>query len=190
MDKMERFLRQQDRDTFLTNTSARKILCGIYLNQSPLQVRFGRNEHQKPYVLGQSHFHFNISHSGDWVVFLFSSSPCGIDIEKIKPDFDFEGMMASVFHPREIDWINGQNDRNRAFFKLWTMKESLLKAQGTGLVDDLNQWDLISTQQMPDQNWHLQTFSVGDDYYLSTCIKEHPNKFKYFEFVGSIDFPS
>lgn len=188
--KMERFLRPQDRDTFLTSTASRKILCGFYLNEKPLEVRFGKNEHKKPWLPENQDLHFNISHSGDWVVFLFSSSPCGIDIEKIKRDFDFEGMMPSVFHPREIDWINGQNDRNRAFFKLWTIKESLLKAQGTGLINDLNQWDLTSTQKMSDPDWHVQTFSVGDDYYLSTCVKEHPEEFKYFEFAGSFDFPS
>lgn len=188
--KMGRFTRQQDRDTFLTSTITRKFLCGRYLNQAPLEVNFEKNEHQKPFLAENQNLHFNISHSGDWVVFLFASSACGVDIERIKPDFDFEGMMPSVFHPHEIDWINGQNDRNRAFFKLWTIKESLLKAQGTGLVNDLNQWDLTSTQKMSDPDWHVQTFSVGDDYYLSTCVKEHPEEFKYFEFAGSFDFPS
>lgn len=190
IDKHARIFKQSDKNIFLTSQVMKRVLCGLYLKISPAETNFLFTEHKKPYVSGFPNFHFNISHSGDWVVFLFSSSPCGIDIEKIKPDFDFEGMMPSVFHPREIDWINGQPDRNRAFFKLWTMKESLLKAQGTGLIDDLNQWDLTSTQTMPDPDWHVQTFSVGEDYYLSTCVKEHPKEFKYFEFAGSIDFPS
>lgn len=179
--KVERFLRPQDRDTFLTSTAARKILCGVYLNEKPLEVRFGKNEHQKPWLPENQDLHFNISHSGDWVVFLFSSSPCGIDIEKIKPDFDFEGMMPSVFHPREIDWINGQNERNRAFFKLWTIKESLLKAQGTGLVDDLNQWDLIAASGSTQADWYIRTSVIEENHALSICTRANSKKIRLLD---------
>jgi 4'-phosphopantetheinyl transferase len=124
------------------------------------------------------------------VVFLFSSSACGIDIEKIKPGFDFEGMMASVFHPREIDWINGQLDRNRAFFKLWTIKESLIKAQGTGLVDDLNQWDLTENPGFSEADWYINTFAMGEEYFLSACVADQSKGFKFFELSGKIYIPS
>ena len=52
---------------------------------NPDAIKIITNEHNKPALESQSNIHFNLSHSGDWVIAAFSSKPVGIDIEKIKP---------------------------------------------------------------------------------------------------------
>lgn len=46
---------------------------------SPDAIKIITNEHNKPALESQSNIHFNLSHSGDWVIAAFSSKPIGID---------------------------------------------------------------------------------------------------------------
>ena len=78
--------------------------------------------------------HFNISHSGEIVLFAMADGPVGCDIERVT-DAHFE-IMKRVFSLREREYIlkpQDVADRNRRFFRLWTMKESYLKMTGEGL---------------------------------------------------------
>ena len=44
---------------------------------------FTYTEHGKPYLSDYSDVHFNISHSGEYVVCSVSDKPVGVDIQKI-----------------------------------------------------------------------------------------------------------
>lgn len=49
------------------------------------QIVFETEGNGKPVVRHIPSFHFNLSHSGDWVVCAIDDAPVGIDIEEIKP---------------------------------------------------------------------------------------------------------
>lgn len=49
------------------------------------QIVFETEGNGKPVVRQLPSFHFNLSHSGDWVVCAVDDAPVGIDIEEIKP---------------------------------------------------------------------------------------------------------
>lgn len=49
------------------------------------QIVFQTEGNGKPVVRHIPSFHFNLSHSGDWVVCAIDDAPVGIDIEEIKP---------------------------------------------------------------------------------------------------------
>lgn len=75
-----------------------------------------------------NHTFFNISHSHGLVgIAIFDSAPIGLDIEKIRP-LD-ESLVKYVSSDDEFSEISSEED----FFKIWTNKESLLKAIGTGI---------------------------------------------------------
>nr|MBO4517363.1 4'-phosphopantetheinyl transferase superfamily protein [Clostridia bacterium] len=78
----------------------------------------------KPYALGK---YFNISHGKGAVVFIESVSPVGIDIEKIRRAD--ERLKRYISSDEEFAYIK---DDGR-FFEIWTAKESLAKAFGTGV---------------------------------------------------------
>jgi 4'-phosphopantetheinyl transferase len=84
---------------------------------------------------------FNISHSGNRVVCILSTGGrVGIDIEVIKaqPFDDFQ----TQFTPKEWSAIRGDADPVEAFYRFWTAKESLIKADGRGLHIPLQEIDL------------------------------------------------
>lgn len=83
-----------------------------------------KNEHGKP--VSESKY-FNISHTCGAVVFAASVSDIGIDIEKIrvKP----EKLKRYVSSKEEYAYIKD----DETFFEIWTAKESLVKAAGTGI---------------------------------------------------------
>lgn len=74
----------------------------------------------KPSVLGQE---FSLSSTGDLVVFLLSRmGPVGVDVERIDPAFDYQGILKAS-SPEE-------------FFLAWTRREALGKAAGTGITEE------------------------------------------------------
>lgn len=74
----------------------------------------------------------NVSHSGGLVVCVCGNTAAGIDAEEIVPS---PALPEGFLTPEERRWIQAQADPHRAFFRLWTRKESLIKARRRVLAD-------------------------------------------------------
>ncbi|MCX8130570.1 MAG: 4'-phosphopantetheinyl transferase superfamily protein [Clostridia bacterium] len=88
---------------------------------------FDSNDYGKPVLLAPSEIHFNISHSGSWVVCAIDENPVGIDVEVMKP-IDFK--IAERFFSRdEYETLMNQPDEMRLkyFYMIWTLKQSCFK---------------------------------------------------------------
>jgi len=97
------------------------------------RLQYEYNEWGKPALVG-SDIHFNLSHSGDYVVLAVSDQPIGIDVEhKTK---NYESLAKRCFCPEEyadimsVDTREGQEIR---FLEYWTMKEAYIKLRGEGM---------------------------------------------------------
>ena len=86
------------------------------------------NEYGKPL---SNNICFNIAHSKGMVVFVKDTHPIGIDIEKIR-EYK-EELKRYISSDDENEYINN----NINFYKIWTNKESLVKANGKGLRGDV-----------------------------------------------------
>lgn len=102
-------------------------------------VRFGTGEHGKPLLIDHPEHHFSVSHSGEYAVCVLSSAPVGVDVERIRP-LSALSLAERYFADEEQAWLRclPEQERQIAFFRLWTAKESVLKALGTGLSRPLN----------------------------------------------------
>ena len=74
---------------------------------------------------------FNVSHCSGAVVIALSDAEVGIDAEKIRSAE--RSLVEYVSSEKELPFVNSDED----FFRLWTAKESLVKAQGEGLKKDI-----------------------------------------------------
>lgn len=76
---------------------------------------------------------FSLSHSEDMVICAVGESAIGCDIEKLS--VPREKVAARYFAAAELEYLNSLSpeDKAKAFFRIWTMKESYLKMTGEGL---------------------------------------------------------
>lgn len=130
-------LSRAQRQFALCRAALRINLCER-LGCSNGQLSFGYLEHGKPFakVKGTpSETNFNVSHSGQHGLIAFAKpAGLGVDLEVRAPDKDFDGIGSSVYSPRERLALSVASGREKAklFYRLWTLKEALLKALGTG----------------------------------------------------------
>ena len=59
----------------------------------------------------------------------------GVDVERLDRTVHLPKSAPSIFSPREIALLDAADDRTEAFLRIWTRKEALGKALGTGLHD-------------------------------------------------------
>ena len=114
----------------------KKILDENGLTESCL--RYSDNE--KPVVDG---LFFNVSHAGDYVVGVLSDCEVGCDIEK-NANAPLE-VAEHYFYHSELAYIKAAEDKDKAFFTLWTLKESYMKMTGRGMSLPLDSFEVVPT---------------------------------------------
>lgn len=82
---------------------------------------------------------FNISHSGDWVAVVLNvakDEKCavGIDIECSKKKRNYTALLQHFASPDEQHWFTRQLNAEQAFYRIWCLREAILKSQGVGIV--------------------------------------------------------
>lgn len=97
--------------------------------------------------------HTNVSHSGALAVCALGGVPVGIDVEEILPS---SLLPLDYFREDERRWIGAQPQPLRAFYRLWTRKESLIKAERRTLADLLALPSLVENGRLRDQVGGLQ----------------------------------
>lgn len=112
-----------------TADKKRCILGGLLLNRFLGDCKLLKNPYGKPYCPEKKHF--NLSHSGDYVILALADCEVGCDIEQ-KKYINTKRAGKVVFCPEEQRLIESANDGLDTFFTLWTKKESLLKCIGKG----------------------------------------------------------
>ena len=137
--KVIRYLQPDDRKRSLgAGIMIRKILNGNGLSESSLKY----SENGKPVA---DHLHFNISHAGDYVVGVVSDDEVGCDIER-NVNAPLE-IAEHYFHSTEREYIEAASDPGKAFFTLWTLKESYMKMTGRGMSLPLDSFEVVPTAE-------------------------------------------
>lgn len=134
-----RFHREADRARYTAAHGILRYLLGAYLGKDPKEIRFSVGTHGKPSLVpspGQSRLEFNLSHSGDLVLFAFGSEGrVGVDVEEIRADLDHLDLAQRQFSAAEVTELKSlpAGEELEGFFRCWTRKEAYLKARGEGL---------------------------------------------------------
>ena len=144
LQRLHRFHFAPDRERYaVAHANLRRILGG-YLNQPAKKISFRTNRFGKPELAGEgSSLNFSLSHTQSIAVLAVAHGlPVGVDVEEVRP---IEPEVAAThFSASELsdlstlqgdDWLSG-------FYRCWTRKEAVLKAEGVGLHRALDSFDV------------------------------------------------
>lgn len=125
------------------------------------------NEFNRPYI--SEAVDFNLSHSGDIVICAFTKiGKIGVDVEQITPvDFsDFDNVMT----PGQWQRIHAAPDPQRMFFTCWAIKESMIKAESSGMSLPLLQIHINGNYvYYKDRIWQVRELPLHPDYCTWLC---------------------
>jgi 4'-phosphopantetheinyl transferase len=148
------FRRERDRTQYMWARIQLRGLLGGYLGYRGRDVRFEYGANGKPRLSTGGHnkrLRFNLSHSGELAVCAVScSAEVGVDVECAHPAVDFLAIAQRYFGAREVAALAALpvEEARQCFFRLWTRKEALAKAQGTGVWKVIG-LDLLMVESTP-----------------------------------------
>lgn len=107
------------------------------LLREPLEITYRYGENGKPeFAKIGSVPHFNLSHSGKYVLCAVSDAEVGADIQQMRPLKDFQ-LARRFFSPGELQRImdfEEHRQREKEFYRLWVRKEAYGKLTGEGII--------------------------------------------------------
>jgi 4'-phosphopantetheinyl transferase len=172
---------------FVMVRSGLRLLLARYLACAADTIRFTLGNKGKPRLAGTEPGQglvFNVSHSGDCgLIALACDTALGVDVEKRRAMANLVGIAERCFSSGELAHWRALplEQRQQAFFTLWSFKESFVKATGEGItlgletcVVDLSvQPRLVS---IPDgfgkpEDWRLAEIDAGAGYSAGICYR-------------------
>lgn len=134
---------ERSRARFVACRDALRHVLAAYLNVEPSEVSLATAPLGKPLLSGAqegSMLQFNLSHSaGLALIAIGVGEPVGVDVELQRPLAAAGTIASSAFSVAEYrEWMAlNPGDRQDRFYRLWTRKEAVSKAAGTGLSQSL-----------------------------------------------------
>jgi 4'-phosphopantetheinyl transferase len=189
-----RFVRPIDRQRFIVSHAALRTILGGQLKTPAHAVAIAIQPGGKPELANSADVGslcFNLSHSESVaLVALAFDAQLGVDVECIRPLNDAEGLVSRYFAPGEqAAWrALPPHERQAGFFRCWTRKEAYLKAQGVGLSQGLDRFEvslvadepprLLAAEGFPGSNtrWHLRDIPIAEGYLAACAVDWDPDR--------------
>lgn len=175
--------RRAKADRFRFEKDKRLSVAAGALLQYALQMEnvrepsFDVTSNGKPYLVGEESLHFNLSHSEGMVMCAIAEKEVGCDVEK-KAVLN-RRLAEYVMTEYELDQIYGlERDmkQQEMFFRLWTLKESYMKATGFGIGLEPKSFGMITrkdrikvTPPVDEREFYFKEYFVDDGYCYSCC---------------------
>lgn len=174
------------REFVVTRAVLRQILSR-YTGQAPADLRFESNSGGKPVLRGMQSPHFSVSHCSDVALLAVASFRVGIDIEHVRPGNFWQKGIGECLSPRERAYLEALPARSRteALYRVWTRKEAVLKAVGTGLLYPPRQVSVLPENKEPSMvtllggNWSVRQLPAPARYAAAAAIEAPGSKVKW-----------
>jgi 4'-phosphopantetheinyl transferase len=134
-----RFRFPGDRGRFIVARGVLREILARYLDRDPAKLQFCYAPFAKPALASNSGvegLRFNVSHSHGFALYAVSfRRELGVDLERMRTNFQWEPIAKRFFSPEEIDALNSvpRGLKYEAFLNCWTRKEAFVKGRGGGV---------------------------------------------------------
>lgn len=129
-----RYRQLADRARFAQTRRALRTLLGTRLGVGAHELELTTGAHGKP-KLAREELAFNVSHAGSYALLAMSAeAQVGIDLERTDERRPVADLATQFFSPQESAQCAGDAVR---FHQLWSCKEAVVKAWGSGIGDVL-----------------------------------------------------
>ena len=142
-ERAARFHFPEDRARFAFGRGlARRYLSDILSVRDPKLVKFALSDRGRPTLANDESIQFSITHSKELVaVAMTRNARVGIDLECMERKLNLEGLAERILSAEDFRGFEElpEQEKEAAFFRVWTRKESYLKATGEGITDALKE---------------------------------------------------
>ncbi|MYA89629.1 MAG: 4'-phosphopantetheinyl transferase superfamily protein [Boseongicola sp. SB0662_bin_57] len=176
------------REFTLCRAALRSLLCRE-LNCSNRVLSFGISKFGKPFARvngSAAPISFNVSHSGrHGLIALAPEGRIGVDVEERSTKRNLDVCIRLLFAPderAEFETVCAQ-DKVKLFYRLWTLKEAMIKAVGAGLSIDTAKFEIplamvrggksgiFRFPDTPAVAWRLE--NIGNAEFAAAIAHEH-----------------
>lgn len=172
-----------DRRHYVACRAALRILLGKYVGGAPGELAFSYNDYGKPEMAARPSLHFNVSHSSGWALIAIAKRHrVGVDLERVRPLDNIDGLARDCFSPRELATFSelAKSEKLPGFFNAWTRKEAFIKACGEGLSRPLKDFDVSLSPEQPPRLQQIRGDSAAARRWSMFALAPIP------EFVGAV----
>lgn len=192
-DRLDRLLSASARRQFIVSHALLRVGLSALFPFDPASWSFSRTPYGQPLLRHRQRARgaaFSLTHTDALVACAFATrGGVGIDVEGIDADRPLDGLVEIAFSDREAAWwrrLPTARDRAQAFFTIWTLKESLLKASGRGftvspraLAFELHSGSVLKLVDLPPElgeprDWHLRSLFPGTRHAVSLALNVQP----------------
>ena len=179
--RVKEFYFLRDRNRYIIARATLRKLIASYINVLPENILFRYTEYGKPYLAEGNYLQeikFNLAHSEDCIVYAFTKNiDVGIDTEFFNKDINIEDIAKYCCSLQEQRLLEKLSNHKKYcyFYRLWALKESLVKAMGLGLSYDFRQIHInFSENKLIDPiniinnnkiDWTVEMFLPYNGYY-------------------------
>ena len=161
------------REFVLCRSALRAVLCDR-LDCDNTQLSFEDSEQGKPSALvraATAAIDFSVSHSGGHaLIAVVEEGRVGIDVEDRSTTRDIDGAASLTFTPAEQAELAAMSGARKTefFYRIWTMKEALIKALGVGFGLNPSRFEIPPAMRsgarhcvfrfphLPGERWRLE----------------------------------
>jgi phosphopantetheinyl transferase len=133
------FKRTCDARRYVLRHGLLRAVLARYSHETPQEIRFVRKKNGKPDLDPEGKgpgIRFSLSGTDEMVSLgITRGTDIGLDIARVQPRDSFPTIAHYLFTQKERDWIaqGARDQRVLRFIRIWSLKEALLKATGSGV---------------------------------------------------------
>lgn len=133
------------------------------------------NEHGKPSLADFPDVHYNLSHADGITACFAGRYECGVDAEKVRQYRP--NVVKRSFSESEQNLIESapEDERDLIFFRIWTLKESYVKAIGIGVSYPLNtiEFSFDGNKIISNiQDYRFKQYIIDEKFVVAICKKD------------------